>query len=857
MQLDKNTMSRLKVKVGNKKYDDLDFNWIVDEFGINWKDWREQISIYMLSQKSSVGPKLAALQLFFRNYLAINKDLVKPDSFFCFHHDSDLLHDAVRGDSKKDSVVSLRYNIVLTFIDWFILKNFSELDDFGKPVPQFYNPFKRDDLGPSSNRLSESIYNPLPYSVIKRLRDIVCPNEYGHFKDWRWAHEASRADWFEISEYKVNKSDPDCVTKKIGKRYYLWSPVRAMIIFIKLHIPLRTYQVRMLDSGEGDYWRYASGNWVVNNKWWAAKSERTCFRKSFFRKMNSSDLDENMTGLFISTNKTADKNKDIVDRGYTIPWQHEVILYWAEKLRNWQEKYNPISEPIKFTDLSTNHIGLAKSKYALEQMGETCFLMRHAAARNSKDTKKPIPPRSVNVLWHTLLDTLEKTYEAEGVKSSSGSPLKLVERRLEQGKPPRIETLFPLHSLRVSLLTCFGLEGGVPVPVLSKLIAGHSRVLMTIYYQKVLPDKMRDLLSEAENNISQKSKRDFEIFLENSPLKNIADETHHVDVQSIKSALDKRNPISWERRYYGVCLAAGNNLPASGQQSKNISGCWNGGGLLDDTTTFPVPNGPENCIRCRWFITGAIYIDALRAGFNKASYQASTAIEHAMAIESEVDKLENERVQCARINTIFLKIDELREYEGRLEKQMSIANEYAHDMSAYYSAIARIMEVEKARGDNDDKGKMIAVGTRRDLDVAINIKTDGNELLHLIDLCEDAELYPEIADDLLKTSVIHKRSDYLAMALARDGYTPPFMLMDDHMKLIAGNAMVRAMAKSLSPEDWRGEGYKLVSGMIETGDFLTNNGIIRDGVEALNLVCKSGQDPILVNKIIYGVNNGN
>ena len=75
----------------------------------------------------------------------------------------------------------------------------------------------------------------------------------------------------------IDKSDPDCVwrskevtryikgegSKKITV-HQLWSPVKAMVIFMKLHLPLRTYQVRMLDSGEADTWRYENGQWVVN-----------------------------------------------------------------------------------------------------------------------------------------------------------------------------------------------------------------------------------------------------------------------------------------------------------------------------------------------------------------------------------------------------------------------------------------------------------------------------------------------------------------------------------------------------------------------------------------------------------------
>ena len=75
----------------------------------------------------------------------------------------------------------------------------------------------------------------------------------------------------------INQTDPDCVwrTKEIqeyvrgkGKQkatiYQLWSPVRAMVLYLKLQLPLRTYQVRMLDSGEADTFRYDNGQWLEN-----------------------------------------------------------------------------------------------------------------------------------------------------------------------------------------------------------------------------------------------------------------------------------------------------------------------------------------------------------------------------------------------------------------------------------------------------------------------------------------------------------------------------------------------------------------------------------------------------------------
>lgn len=834
-----------------KRYDDLDFNWFTREYGNDWRLWKDCIGEYANAQTSSLGPKLASLNAFVLNFL-LPLDIDKePSNFFKTLYSVDLLYNSLKGKAKREATTNYRYNIIVDFLDWLILKKLSEPDDYGTPTPLISNPYVKNNLGSTSNRLTETVYNPLPYTVIKELRSVLCPNEFGSFSDWHWAQSISEADWVDINPNYLDKEDPDCVYKTKGGRTLIWSPVRALIIFIKLHIPLRTYQVRMLDSGESDYWRYNNGNWEVNSRHsWAVKSENQCYRKSFFKKIKVSSLDEVMTGLYITTNKSADRNKNLVEHGYTIPWQHEVVLYWTEKIRNWQEKYNPIQSPTKFTDLSTNQIGLKKSNSALELMGESCFIMRHAAARRLIDRDKPTPPKTINILWYYLLDHLEKKYEERGEKSASGSTLRFVERRFKQGEPVRIETMFPLHSLRVSLLTCYGVEGGVPAPVLSKLIAGHSRVMMTVYYHKVLPNKMRDLLSEAEQKISDNADNDFQRFLEDAELESVMNSTHYIDARTIENTFQNRNPLSWERRLYGVCLAGGNTLPGNEQQSSSIAGCWNGGKPTsnDSSLTTPVPNGPENCIRCRWFITSALHLDALRAQFNSISYKASLAADLAVKLEGEVETIEDEKVHSLRADIPFTKADKLKQAENRLQKQTALANEYALDLNACFIAIGRIIDVESSRGDDDLMNKFISIGDRDDIDIAVNIEATNSELLQLFEICEDAEVYPELADDLNKTPAIHQRSDYLGMMMMKQGYTPPFMLMDSEMKLVMGNAMVREMAKSVSTDDWRNTGFKIVSGLIETGDTLSSNGILQQGINRLIDINKDSSMDLSINK---------
>ncbi|MEZ9706660.1 VPA1269 family protein, partial [Vibrio breoganii] len=100
-----------------------------------------------------------------------------------------------------------------------------------------------------------------------------------------------------------------------------------------------------------------------------------------FRRIHDTMTGLYSTGLYINTNKTADQNKDELERGYIIPWQNEEVLYWLEKLRNWQEKYNPITKPTDCTTLLKKHTNDKKSDKQLESMGEIAFLFRDASAK--------------------------------------------------------------------------------------------------------------------------------------------------------------------------------------------------------------------------------------------------------------------------------------------------------------------------------------------------------------------------------------------------------------------------------------------------------------------------------------------
>ena len=131
-------------------------------------------------------------------------------------------------------------------------------------------------------------------------------------------------------------------------------------------------------------------------------------------------------------------------------------------------------------------------------MGDICFLFRDAAASNNEDKVKPISDAPLFPFWYQLLLTLENSLAAQSNTLDNGERLKLVDEYSE-GTPSNamVSTLFPLHSLRVSLITAYVMDTQLPLPVISKLLAGHTRLLMTIYYTKITPSVMATKMDEA------------------------------------------------------------------------------------------------------------------------------------------------------------------------------------------------------------------------------------------------------------------------------------------------------------------------------------------------------------------------
>jgi len=857
---------------------DLKFTWIVNLLGSEWVSWQELATCFVDERCKTVspGPYLWAIKQLLKKYLYICAPYASnPALFFkgmAGHKCSTEEFKKILETSISPYETYRAIKIATEFSDFIIKNAFSQEDDYGNSIPMVRSPFTTI---PTPGQHTETVRQALPYRYIEHLRRILCPlpdkaeltdikqnlkdsenllpsYHYRHFKHWRWAQLQSGqtivgtdGDWFDVNQQLIDESDPDCVwrTKEVTRCikdkeyktytiYQIWSPAKAMVIFMKLYLPLRTYQVRLLDSGEADTWRYEKGQWTLNNKHdFVLGTKKRPFGKGIFRRIQDNMIGQFSTGLYINTNKTADKNKKELERGYVIPWEHKEVLYWLEKLRNWQEKYNPIQKPTACTDLDRKHTSQQKSKAYLESMGEVSFLFRNASGqKNERD--KPLTHTAITPMWFSLLLHLENQLAERGDTLDNGERLRLV----VEDATKTTATLFPMHSLRVSLITAYTMETTLPLPVISKLLVGHTRLLMTIYYNKITPSVMAEKMEEAETQLKGKFKQSVRNFLKDASMKQIQCKMVYHKEESIQSALVNRNPIGWEERATGLCLVGGNTVMSD--EVSTLGGCWNGGELMKDSTSASnriydsVPHGPENCIRCRWFITEARYLPALNAQFNQLSYKAHQAANLAIEIEGELGALKDEQFFCEEQGKIFIKHSEVQALQRRYEKQQVEADEYAKDWIACFELINKIIRVEETRAKDVTKDKLIAVGTEQDVSFALKFLETDSELLHISLLCEDAEFYPDLQDELRKTPAIQKRSMQLSRMLMKKGFEPIFLEMDEKTQLIAANAMLRHMAKISDPDD-KLEGYRKVANYLEAGKYLEEHKLFDAGISAL------------------------
>lgn len=639
-------------------------------------------------------------------------------------------------------------NTTADMFDWLLSEKLTLTDDYGHPVvsPEHCNPITR--VAKTANP-AQTHREAMPVRYINELVSILTEN------DMAWPKQ-QLTDYFSFYN-------------KVEQRWErIWSPVRVILLLVKLHLPLRTFQVRVLDSGERDPEIYRKGQWIPNDGPFAPRQSASASRKGFLRRFDDTKVLRTFTGFYINTNKTADRLKDAEDRGYEIPWQHQQVIDWIEYLRDWQMRYNPVDTPISWGDVNEQELRARHSKSKLADRGEVMFLFRDPCA---PDPRYPIRGSRLSAFWNGLMDELERRVAARGEVLPNGDKIAFVKTRQSTGRAG--SPVYDLHTLRVSLLTAYATDGGVPIEILSKCVAGHASLLMTLYYIKTGPAYITEQLAIAQERIAEKEKESFVRFMLDAKLGEINESAAFLDGAG-PDAIMASSPGSWVVNDKGICPVGGSRCSVGGPKVTSAKE------RVSDYA--PVPGGPKNCVRCRFFITGPAFLGGLVAHFNVQGYHLMEVSKKFRDQSDAIQQIENEMLAAERsgsLNFDSKKLDLAYERRDQLMKQVDDLAANWHDA---YKLIERCKAIMASKNDPGALNLVLS-GSQADLEVAIEMTTDF-DLINAV--CQVANVYP--AEDATMASL--RRARLLDAMLAKNACRPIFAELTDDEALRVGNEFV-------------------------------------------------------------------
>lgn len=580
---------------------------------------------------------------------------------------------------------------------------------------------------------SESTKPALAFQYVNAMKKWMAPDDAKTFSDLAALHQFD-ADYFEVDESLIDRTDPDCVFKTQGDKFLLWYPGYWMHAYALVSIPARGRQIAYNDSGEADEFipdlQDDKVVWVKNKNPLAQRKNQQGFIKL---------CDDGGWGMRFTSNKTG-----FMGKGYDVPWIPEELVHWMIKLRKWQEKYNPIQRPMPWLECKRTNL----NETQLKRKGKNCFLFRSFREEEPPAYSARLAERLAAALYFTQPKKMTLATFALGGSHSTLS---------------RYDSKYTPHSMRVSLITAYVMEFGLPIEIIMKL-AGHASVIMSIYYVKVGAVVMRRRMDEGQKLALREQVYATQDMLE----QNRVDELAHTLVANSEQALQALragNVGSTLVRDYGLC-------------PYGASRCEDGGSPIGATQVWsPVPAGylgMQNCTRCRHFVTGPMFLGGLLSLWNEISLRLTFLSEQYLDFEKEIsdcdvrtaalDDLDYDMEQMGTAfdssssrDRIELEKNKLESEKEQVAKKMDM---FLCDMQSLTKQIndCKALISEQA-SDNDDQVRLVV--------------HDQNEIMVEI---EQTSLFQQLNEVCVNASVFQSASAEFA--------TPRRSQMFDNMALL-------------------------------------------------------------------------
>jgi hypothetical protein len=724
------------------------FTWVSDKDPA-LATWQGYGTAFLAEATANKRHIITALNLFFK-YLLANSALPRePRDYF----DIRIKHEPIFTVVKPEI-----YRKTAEFLDWVLDCHLSDdVDGVRMRSPMLRNPLTKARM--PRIRQSETVREAMPTMFVQMLLDILAEN------DWAWTKQFAKSgkvggDWF----FHWDKTS--------GRYTETWSPVRAVVLWLKLRMPFRTFQIRMLDSGEADTFIYnaATGRMEPNEGPLRTGNERVPVRKGVLQLYTDKRIGHDVAILRINTNKTADIDKAIEERGYDCPYAPADVVRTLAWLRDWQITHNPIASPTPWASVPE----LVTTKTAHQLQGQaSCFLFRNPVANASPTL--PIASSWIQAMWAHLLRELETRLSAQGILCSNGTPYKLVDEEKDEAGRIKITPRYDLHSLRVTLITAF-YEAGVPVEVLMKIV-GHTTIVMTLYYAKLGVAFISEQMEAGYEQILRQRQENW---------------VRHQQTLAFK---DLRNAVAWNEEVGPSAFSE--NTGASfvfmdiGVCPVACSKCDIGGPKLTGDKTrsrdyAPVPGGRANCACCRFIVTGPPFLHGLVAHFNAKSLAANESATRRAILERRLEQLDAERRIAVASGQPFLRYREWQKAGTDLEDITDRLDQLLLQMNALARLIEQSRRILAECSNVEGESPALIINDLGAIETAFE-ETSEFDLADRI--CQSSTFF-EAVDP---TAANVRRMRAYDRMLVRNGLHPAFLDMDEATSLHVGNQLSRLL----------------------------------------------------------------
>lgn len=570
-----------------------------------------------------------------------------------------------------------------------------------------------------------------------------------------------------------------------------------------MQLPARGMQIVYCDSGEADKELADFKNGKVVWKKNRTKLAGLTNRQSMVSKSGKDEF-----GVHYTSNKTKFDGS-----GFTIPFMPLDLAYWLVKLRKWQQKYNPIKEPTKWLDCTRTNLNEVQRK----QKGINCFLFRDYLETEPGTFAGRLSARLAAALFFSAKnDVTTATYRGfkyneaiKGLESSEVIPLSCF-------KSP-----YTPHSMRVSLINAYAYEFGIPLEVIMKLV-GHSSIIMTIYYTK--SDKtganLREKMEVGEKEALSKATKTLKSFVEQQRIEEIKSQLVSSSVEQL-SLIDNSKPASsYLFKDFGICPVGG-------------AFCSEGGCpvAIKANIYHPVAAGylgEQNCIQCRFFITGPAFMIGLAAIFNEISLAVNTQSYRYSKLETELDQVVEKievidhqlyrlKVQSSEKESIEIKrndlVGERIHLNSEIETRAKKLDLFMSDMNAIHRHIRNCQDLINQPKDNNTNSLQLIVPQEFKIGFELN---DVSYFHQLSEVCSNAELFHSCSDE----QAVARRSQMIDKMMVENGIRPQFFLLSEEEQLLVGNQLTTLMLARL--KGWENVD-RLIDGSLSLKDLSIDN----------------------------------